>query len=312
MDFPDTLRESIEADWTLLCQEWDALYPPPIRFPSKRRQAMTKTTDQVYFLGGPPRKRFRFTIPVTNVTKRSEIHDAIVDATQHVSLWIATKPESTDDLLREVWSAGHGRGRPQLGRLLMLFPPRLDSLAALEELFSPVAWGTNGFRLLPYEELAEALNAPHRHDLFIGGFVDPKTETLILYRGDFDRIAVPLSLLKSLGDGPKPDPTALAFTDFGQTVRLGDYEAANDAILYEVDPEYRRGVNAKRQDNEMSFGASLRRLRVLKGLRQSDFPSLPAKTIARIERGEVGRPHQATLQKIAKRLGVESDEIETF
>ena len=26
-DFPDTLRESIEADWTLLCQEWDALYP---------------------------------------------------------------------------------------------------------------------------------------------------------------------------------------------------------------------------------------------------------------------------------------------
>jgi len=26
-DFPDTLRESIETDWTLLCQEWDALYP---------------------------------------------------------------------------------------------------------------------------------------------------------------------------------------------------------------------------------------------------------------------------------------------
>lgn len=272
---------------------------------------MTKTADRVYFLGGQPKKRFRFPTPVTNVKKRSEIHNAMLQATKHASLWIATKAESTDDLLLMAGQAKESL-RPTLGRMLMLFPPRLGTLPALEELFSPVAWGTTSFQLLPYEELAEVVSAGHRHDLFIGGFVDPKTDTLILYRGDFDRLAVPLSLFKALGSGPTPDPSALAFTDYGQTVCLGVYEAASDAILYEADPEYRRKINAKRRDEDKSFGACLRRLRVLKGLRQSDFNSIPAKTIARIERGEVGKPHQATLQKIAKDLGVAPDQIETY
>jgi hypothetical protein len=40
----------------------------------------------------------------------------------------------------------------------------------------------------------------------------------------------------------------------------------------------------------------------VKGLRQSDFPGLTAKEIARIERGEVKKPHQRTLKAIAKRF----------
>jgi hypothetical protein len=193
-----------------------------------------------------------------------------------------------------------------------LFPPRPDSLPALEDLFDAVAWGTASFKLLPHAELAEVLGSANRHDLFIGGFVDPGTETLVLFRGDFERLVVPLSVFKAFGDGPEPNPSALSLLDYGQTVGLGDYQAASDAILYEVDSDYRRRINARRREEDRSFGACLRRLRVLKGLRQSDFGTIPARTIARIERGETGKPHRATLLKLAKRLGVVPEEIERY
>jgi hypothetical protein len=275
---------------------------------------MTKTTEQIYLLGGEPRERFRFRPPVAQLRKRSEIQQAILQAPKHASIWIATRSDLTDDLLREVWASASKRTSilPRLGRLLVLFPPRLDSLPALEELFDPVIWGTASLRLLPYEELAVVLGAAKRRDLFIGGFVDPKTETLILYRGDFARLAVPLSNFKAPGSGPKPNPSALSFTDYGQTICLGSYQAAGDAILHEMDPDFRRRINAKRREEDRSFGASLRRLRILKGLRQSDFNGIPAKTIARVERGEVGKPHQATLQKIAHHLGVPAEDIATY
>jgi len=101
--------------------------------------------------------------------------------------------------------------------------------------------------------------------------------------------------------------------DSGQTVRFGDYEAATDAILYEFDPEYRRQVSIDRQQSERTFGASLRRLRKQRGLRQEDFePDVTAKTIARIEQGQIQRIQKGTLNSIARRLRVNVEEIETF
>jgi hypothetical protein len=274
---------------------------------------MTKTAERVYLLGPAPPARFRFHRPVARPRGRCQIHEAILTASRQSSLWIATGSKPTDDLLRAALATGSSwNGRPRLGRLLMLFPPRLDSLPALHELFEPVAWGTAAFRILPYDELAEVLDAENRRDLFIGGFVDPGTATLILYRGDLERLAVPLSQFKSFGSGPQPNAAGLAFTDHGQTVCLGDYQAAADAILYEVAPDYRRRILAKRHEEDRSFGACLRRLRVLRGLRQGDFNAIPARTIARIERGEVARPHRDTLQRIAKHLDVEPADIETF
>ena len=274
---------------------------------------MTKSSEPLYLLGDGFARGFRFRRPVVRLRKRSEIHEAILQARKQSSVWIATKSHSTDQLLRAAFE--HAKASlppPRLGRMLLLFPPRPDTLPTLEELFDPIAWGTSSLRLLPPEELAEVVDAENRHELFVGGFVDPKTDTLILYRGDFERLSVPLSILKALGAGPKPDPSALSFTDYGQTVRLGDYQAASDAILYEADRDYRRQINAKRRKEERSFGACLRRLRILKGLRQNDFDSIPAKTIARIERGEVAKPHRTTLHKIAQRLDVEPSEIETY
>lgn len=105
---------------------------------------------------------------------------------------------------------------------------------------------------------------------------------------------------------------SIEFSDYGHTVVLGHYEASTDAILYESDPGYRRTLQGKRLEQDRSFGAALRRLRKQRGLRQSDFDALAAKTIARIERNEVEKPHRETLKLIADRLGVEPDDIATY
>lgn len=47
-------------------------------------------------------------------------------------------------------------------------------------------------------------------------------------------------------------------------------------------------------------------------LRYSDFPEISPKTIARIERGEVQRPHQVTLQRISEVLGVSVSELASY
>jgi transcriptional regulator with XRE-family HTH domain len=47
-------------------------------------------------------------------------------------------------------------------------------------------------------------------------------------------------------------------------------------------------------------------------LKRSDFPGIASKTIARIERSEVEKPHGRTLETIAKRLGVSADRIESY
>lgn len=131
-------------------------------------------------------------------------------------------------------------------------------------------------------------------DLFIGGYADPKTQTLTLVRGDLRRLSVPVSIFRPSGIGEKADAFRLAFTDRGNTVRLGDYQAAADAILYEADPDYRRRLVAKQRAEDKTFGACLRRLRLQRGLRQADFGEVAAKTIARIERGETEAPHWTT------------------
>lgn len=65
-------------------------------------------------------------------------------------------------------------------------------------------------------------------------------------------------------------------------------------------------------DQDPLIGGAIRRLRLQKGLRQSDVPGVTAKEIARIELGQVKKPHQDTLRKIAVRTGVPVDQLETF
>src|SRR5438128_12376954 len=102
---------------------------------------MTRTTEQVYLLGGELRERFRFHRPVARLRSRKEIHKAILQAPRKASIWLATRSESIDELLREV--AGTGRlqisPKPRRGRQPLVYPSRVEKFVALEELVIPVA-----------------------------------------------------------------------------------------------------------------------------------------------------------------------------
>jgi DNA-binding Xre family transcriptional regulator len=172
--------------------------------------------------------------------------------------------------------------------------------------------GSDG-AFLAADELAAALRAEHRANLLIGGCVDQGTKTITLWRGNLHALTVPFSAFEKSGTGASPDFEAFSLDDGGQTIRLGEYEAAVDAVLYEFDADYRRRRSRMRLQEDRSFGASLRKLRKQRGLRREDFePEVAAKTIARIEQGKVVRIRQVTLSALAKRLAVEPREIATF
>jgi hypothetical protein len=181
----------------------------------------------------------------------------------------------------------------------------------LHALFRVVIAPDDGVRLLPPDELAEAMADECAEDLFIGGVVDADDKALVLYRGNLDRLVVPLQWFKPRPKA-RPDFVAFSVTDYGQTVRLGEYEAAADAILYEFDAEARRRMKGREIQQDKSFGGALRRLRLQKGLSRADFEPLNAKTVARIERGEVEEPRGETLAILAKRLRVKPDQIKSY
>ncbi len=242
----------------------------------------------------------------------------IVEATSQANIystWISCLAEMTDMFLQATQSIRPiSKLNRRLGNYLMLQPPsRTSTLFSLDGMFSRVAGGQVG-GFLPLEELIEVLAAPaaESQDLFLGGTVDLVTQNLALVRGNFKPVTVPLSMFQPTDTGVVPDPSRFSVSDYGHVIHLGDFEIAADAILYEVDPHFRRRVNALRRSEEQGFGASLRRLRIARGLRQGDFPPISSKTIARIERGEIEKPHRETLEVLSSRLGVTPESIETY
>jgi hypothetical protein len=224
-------------------------------------------------------------------------------------VFISNGPSATDELLQ----AGLKLGRAgRMGDLLTLEPPRPQSVPSLSGIFGRVIGAIVGYRWLSFEELTTVLAAKDAADRFIGSAADPESKTLALVRGNLATLVVPFAFFKPSGDGTRPDFSKLSFTDYGLTVALGAYEASADGILYEFDPAYRQKLRRERLKSEQSFGAALRRLRLQLGLKRSDFAPVASKTIARIERGDVERPHGKTLQTIARRLGVPSNRIEQY
>lgn len=197
-------------------------------------------------------------------------------------------------------------------RLLVLDEPSTARRELLSTLFRVVVAPGDGVRLLPAEEIVEVLADEHPEKFLIGGVVDADDKALVLYRGSLERVVVPFSWFRVAPRGVKPDFNDFEVIDGGQTVRLGKYEAAADAILYEFDPEARARMKRNQVQVDGSFGGALRRLRLQRGVRRDGFSGITAKTIARIERGDVAKPHAKTLARIAKKLGVKSDEIETY
>jgi DNA-binding Xre family transcriptional regulator len=235
---------------------------------------------------------------------QDEIREAFGTQWRH-ALWIAPGASS----MHHFASLRGSRNGDQ--RLLLLGRVEGARRELLHALFRFVVALDNGVKLLPAEEIAEVFASSHREDLFIGGAVDQTDRALVLYRGNLESLVVPLSWFARPG-GPRADHEDFEVTDFGQTVRLGKFEAAADAILNEFDPEARRRAKQRSIANDTSLGGALRRLRIQRGLRRDGFAGISAKEIARIERGEVAKPHTETLAKLAQRLGVKPEEIETY
>lgn len=244
------------------------------------------------------------------VTKTTDLSDAFLHAVGE-SVWIVA-PSWTERLVKAAcfFFIKHPRKRA-LGDLLMLAPPRSGVVPSLHGYFRSVVGEVPSFKLLPSQQLPEVLTSENRRDLFIAGCVDEGSETATLVRGDFSRLTVPLKIFA--GTGPtKPDFRQFGLDDYGYALRFGDYEASAHSVLYRVDPDYRRRINSQRKAQEKGFGPSLRRLRLLRGLSRGGVPGISAKTMARLERGETGKPHGETLRKIAKVLDVLPEEIESF
>lgn len=219
------------------------------------------------------------------------------------SYWIAASA-----LLTERFGVADRLGRD---RLLVTEVISASLREYLEALFQDVVSApSNSF--LPLNELRDALGAENRQDLALGVLVLADRQAVIVIRGDLSRVVVPWRWFRSTPKGTEPDFDDVAVTDSGLALRLGLYEASMDAVLYEFDRDYRSRERQRRLEMDPSFGAALRRLRLQKGVPRSDFAGISEKEIARIERGEVERPHGSTLRVIADRLGVEPADIETY
>lgn len=263
--------------------------------------------DQTFLLDRAKKRVSRFALLHPHVvSSKADVRDSVPRATRD-SLWISYAHDLTEALVKNASAA-----QPTLGLGLFIHSLDVKTIPALTSCFRRIAFTTDG-GFIPAEELAEALEAVNRPDLFIGGSVDQATETITFWRGDLKPLTVPFSAFEKSGDGTESDFNRFSVIDCGQTVRLGAYEAAVDAILYEYDLEYRRRISKKRLQEDRTFGASLRRLRKQRGLRREDFePDVSAKTVARIEQGRVKRLQKKTLNALAEHLSVDPQEIETF
>ncbi len=241
---------------------------------------------------------------------RTAMHEA-VRATSKLVVWVVSDLHLGDRLVEEAASSWSAQRRG-LGDLLYLERPRPEALLPARNFFDHVAWTDARKHWLPADEMFEVLTLPDARKYVLGGLVDRQTGTLTVYRGDLSAVTVPLSVFMPTGAGLRPDLTDFGIIDGGQAIRLGAYEATADVIFYEGDPKYRRQLNAKRKEQEQGLGPAVRRLRIQRGLRQTDFGQVSAKTLARIESGQISWPQRRTLEAIAHKLGVSAQELDTY
>ena len=269
----------------------------------------TKTTHwKTILLDKAKRRSRRFALLQPDVISSSNRVGASLEHATKDSLWISYEEELTKALVRSFAVVRHSK---PMGAALLLYRPNQGTVPTLTACFKTFIYSMEG-GFLPPEELAEVLVAENKRYLFIGGTVDSENGMITFWRGDLTSLAVPFSAFPPSDDGIEANFNAFSVADYGQTVRLGEYEAAADALFYEYDSEYRKMLAKQRSASDRSFGSALRRLRKQRGLTQEDFSPLSPKTIARIEQGSVKRLHPKTLALIADRLHVEPDEIETF
>lgn len=142
----------------------------------------------------------------------------------------------------------------RLGLMLVLAPVKIETATALFSCFRYVVISPRPGSLLPFDELADVLVADNKDGLFLGGSVDQNSETVTLWRGNGKPLVVPMSSFPPSGDGKKPDFDRFSVSDYGHTLRFGEYESSADVVLYEHDAEFRAKLNETRRAEEQGFG----------------------------------------------------------
>lgn len=229
------------------------------------------------------------------LASRKAVVEALARPSRH-QVWVLRNERTIADLIRAMSVAAP---RVRGARLISYARPPAVAARVIESAFGRVLLGVGA--MVEFGDLTEILRAEHPEDYCVGAEWDEATNTLALWRGDLSVLVVPMAAFPARG-GVAADPSKLSIDDCGQTIRMGGYEASVDAILHERDAAHRRRARKRMIREERTLGASIRRLRLARGIGRGDFPGLDEKTLARIERGEVARPHRATLEVIAKRL----------
>jgi hypothetical protein len=239
-----------------------------------------------------------------------EIRDALASGGEKV-LWIARNADAAAALVRAALKDPSPRTAMTQG---LLVQERISAAqrALYGQRFRPVLSPARSVRVLPLDEISEVLTAEDPGDYFIGMAVDCASRMVLLQRGSLELVVVEFEWFQRPDTPVQPDFSDAALEEYGQVVRLGEYTAATSAILYDFDPGYRKKARERALALDTSIGGCIRRLRIQRGLRQSDFPGLSTKEIGRIERGDVESPHRGTLQAIAARLGVSVEELASY
>lgn len=227
------------------------------------------------------------------------------------SVWLTFEPSIIEEALKEPEIFEMRSSLKKKAYMLIFADAKKSWESTLDSLFKKTFIFSEQTSL-SISEILEVFSSKNPGHLAIGGSINLDLKLLVLTRGDLSTIAIPLSAFHKSGDGIEPDFKKFSVVDGGQTLKFGEYEASVDSVLYEFDAEYRRDLKAQRALSDRSFGACLRRLRVQRGLLQTDFGDVDEKVIGRIERGEVERPRNSTINKIAKVLGVPPDDILSY
>jgi DNA-binding XRE family transcriptional regulator len=224
------------------------------------------------------------------------------------AIWIVrkTKPSLVDEIAKEL---AQMQAYKKFGNIVSLAPVRPSIILILSSRFKKVVLLSKS---LPPDQIDSVLESPDRAQRFIGGIVDEPSESITLTRGDLKSLVVSFKAFEPSGDGTCPDFKKFSVDDFGATLKFGNYEAAADALLYEYDPEFRRKLKIRRIAEENTIGASIRRLRMQRKLTRDDFAGVNPKTLERIENNRIRKPRPKTLDVIAKRLGVNAEELSTY
>ncbi len=124
--------------------------------------------------------------------------------------------------------------------------------------------------------------------------------SLIVWSCEPKRYELPISEIPALGALGAEQLAKLEVSGSGSRLHWkdGDVDINLDTIRAVADPQIRLAHEAEARNDAAEYASAIRRLRVEKGLKQSDVEGLTARQVRRLETGNVV-PQIATLRKLA-------------